>query len=444
MESNNTTPPADPANQTLFILTADGRPMPVNTLDITDAYRDASSISILYGTQIGACIMMLTVVLVMTPKFRLRQAPTIISILALSLNIIRMVLLAIFFVSPFMNVYALFTGDYERIVSAIDMSNSVAATTMSIPMTMLILAALFFQAWSMIRLWPGIYKIPLTSLSLILVLMAVVFNFLTTTQQAQAQLHTVNLKQEVWVRKMYLALITASICWFCFLFNIRLVMHMWTNRSILPSLKGLKAMDVLVITNGILMFIPALFSVLEWAHFTHFEVASLTQTSVVLVLPLGTLVAQRLANPHLFGSTLSPGGGGGGCHNDDHDGPAAGLVLNPNNTNSSDTTSSFVSRGGGFSATMAKRPLLKSASPRRDNVKEDGGVHSGVYGKVVLTHIASIDAGGRRGVDASAGFGMGEEKGRAGHHDWVVDMGMDGEKLVDLETGNGIIRGEGP
>lgn len=108
----------------------------------------------------------------------------------------------------------------------------------------------------MIRLWPGIYKIPLTLLSLAPVLLTVVFNFLTTIQQAQAQLNTVTLKLEVWVRKLYLVLITTSICWFCFLFNVRLVMHMWTNRSILRSLKGLKAMDVLVITNGTLMLVP--------------------------------------------------------------------------------------------------------------------------------------------------------------------------------------------
>lgn len=43
-----------------------------------------------------------------------------------------------------------------------------------------------------------------------------------------------------------------------------------------------------------------IFAGLEFGSFTAFESGSLTYTSVVIVLPLGTLVAQRLANPAAF------------------------------------------------------------------------------------------------------------------------------------------------
>lgn len=43
-----------------------------------------------------------------------------------------------------------------------------------------------------------------------------------------------------------------------------------------------------------------IFAGLEWSHFTNFESGSLTLTSVVLILPLGTLAAQRMANVSTF------------------------------------------------------------------------------------------------------------------------------------------------
>ena len=53
--------------------------------------------------------------------------------------------------------------------------------------------------------------------------------------------------------------------------------------------------------------IAVIFAGLEWAQFTNFESASLTQTSVIVALPLGTLVAQRLAAPTWFGSNQPSG-----------------------------------------------------------------------------------------------------------------------------------------
>lgn len=200
--------------------------------------------------------MMLCVVLAMTPRVRFRRLPTLISIAALSLNLVRMVLLAVYFTTTWMDLYVLVSQD-PRFVSRADVHTSVAATALSVPVTMLILAALCVQAWSMLRLWLVLWKLPACLVSAGLVVVTVTFSIMTTIIQANVVLYPgVQPDIPVWVRMAYLSCITASICWFCFLFNIRLVMHMWTNRSILPSLKGLKAMDVLVITNGILMFVP--------------------------------------------------------------------------------------------------------------------------------------------------------------------------------------------
>jgi pheromone alpha factor receptor len=246
----------NPLNQTASLLYRDGvTPIPFNTWAVSEVYKQAASLSILYGSQIGACFMMLAVVLAMTPRVRFKRLPIIISIAALILNTVRMVLLAVFFTTTWVELYIIVSQD-ATVVPRSNFNLSAVTTILSVPVTMLILAALFVQAWSMLRLWPMLYKLPATLASLGLVVATVTLNMITTIIQTSAILWADRSRIMDGVRKGYLACITASICWFCFLFNVRLVMHMWTNSSILPSLKGLKAMDVLVITNGILMFVP--------------------------------------------------------------------------------------------------------------------------------------------------------------------------------------------
>ncbi|KAK0665441.1 fungal pheromone mating factor STE2 GPCR-domain-containing protein [Cercophora samala] len=306
-----------PSTQTFTLLTPMGpsgelAPVPLTPAEVSEIYSDASSLSILYGSQIGACISILAVVLLMTPLPRFKRLPTIISILALALNTTRMVLLSLFYPSSWASLTALFLGDFSA-VSQNDINISVAATVLSVPVTMLIYAALFVQAWSMLSLWRDVWKWLAVGVSVGVGLVTVGFNFAGAVIQARGVLGMTVPRGGVWVRQVYLGMMTGGICWFCFLFNVRLVMHMWETRSVLPGWKGLKAMDVLVICNGVLMFVPVVFAALEFASFTNFESASLTQTSVIVVLPLGVLVAQRLAaNPSPYGSPTCSGTGATG------------------------------------------------------------------------------------------------------------------------------------
>ncbi|KAK4142654.1 GPCR fungal pheromone mating factor [Dichotomopilus funicola] len=294
----------DPQTQSLTLFLHDGiTPITFPASAVTRTYQQATSLSILYGTQIGACLAMLAVVLGMTPQARFRRAPTLLGIAALVLNAARMLLLALFFTTTWVDFYVIISGD-ASVVPREDFILSVAGTALSVPVTVVVLSGLCVQAWSMLRLWPMWWKVPAVMGSLALGLLTAAFNLVTTVLQINAIFHADSSKIAVWTRQAYLVLATTSICWFCFLFNVRLVMHMWTNRSVLPSLNGLKAIDVLVMTNGILMFVPApvIFSALEFFNWQQFELASVTQTTVVIILPLGTLIAQRLANPVWFGT----------------------------------------------------------------------------------------------------------------------------------------------
>lgn len=394
MPSTNSDVLFNPFSQLVNITAADGRvgSAPLRMIDQLYLYQASSCIG--FGAQVGACIMMLAVILSMTPKTRFKRTTTLVNIAALIVNMIHKLILALYFTTKLASLYTLVTGDLQFVPwTAINLS--ALGSIFSIFVTALIEAALILQAWAMIKIWPTLWKAFVTALSLALVVTTIAFNIGSVVIQVRPVLGLRDdTESHLWVRQTYLGLITASICWFCFLFNIRLVMHMWTNRTILPSLKGLKAMDVLVITNGVLMFIPVIFSALQYTIISNtFEVGSLTQTSVILVLPLGTLVAQRLANPALFGALAT-----------------TDSTKEPNLNSFHSNTPSAAS----------KRPLLNRITGH--------GVHRGPPGQGVQTLIAS---------DHGSGSGSRSEKGPAQQQD-EVDRELariDESGNHDLESG---------
>lgn len=213
-----------------------------------------------YGVEIGASIIMLAIILVMTPKTKFWRFSTYLNIASLCNNIIRLILLVIYFESTWVGFYTLYSGDY-RFVTETDFNNSIASTVMGIPQNIMIMLALSLQAAAMVRFWPQAYKWCIVFVSVVLVLLEI--GFMGASQAYQ--IITMYMSQEdsyeliistAWVRYSYLGLEVSCICWFCFLFIAKLATHLWKNRSFLPTTKGLGAMDALVMTNGVLMLIP--------------------------------------------------------------------------------------------------------------------------------------------------------------------------------------------
>lgn len=419
----------------------------VNTTESLDYVKQiwvyATSTSINYGSQIGACFIMLVVLLVMTPKSRFKRTTTIIHTLALTINMVRMVLMAYYFTSSWFSMSVWLAGDVSS-VDKIDYDNSAAANILSIPVVLLLETALFLQAWSMIQLWPRFWKVTTTMFSFALVLATVAFNIANTITQVQYALRGESTIEVLWIPKTYLALLAASIIWFCFLFISRLLTHMYSNRSILPSMQTLNAMDVLVITNGFLMLVPGsyphppprpphpltpllvIFAGLEFGIFYNFESATLTQTSVVVVLPLGTLVAQRLANPGWFTTPSSSGSTtAAGTYNTSTTGTGPGrphsnaakrrlLSVTTNNTTHSAHEDSFSFRGGA-------RGLNGSVSSEvRGGYSEKGAKFRG----------DNIDSELAR-IDSETG---GEEVRMSGDQQLDLERGVRVDRVIDMSV----------
>ncbi|EFY91582.1 pheromone receptor [Metarhizium acridum CQMa 102] len=283
----------NPLLQPVTFLSASQRPISIPIPSI-DAFNDETiSVTINYAFQLGSCATLLVMVLIMTPPSKLRRLSSVLHLAGLAACIVRMALLLAFFVSPLNHFYQFWAGDYASVPRRF-LANSVAGNVLSLLLFVILQAALMHQAWTMVSLWPAAVKLCLGALSAVISLMAAGWRLAFTVVQSKSDLELVPALDLAWVVQAALILNALSICWYCALFNLKLVLHLAVNRGILRSSQTLSPMEVLVITNGVLMIIPVVFAALEWGHFQNFEAASLTQTSVAIILPLGTLAAQRM------------------------------------------------------------------------------------------------------------------------------------------------------
>lgn len=166
------------------------------------------------------------------------------------------------------------------------------------------------------------------------------------------------------------------------------------------------------LTHGIVVF-----AALEFVNWDYFESASLTQTSVIIVLPLGTLVAQRLSSPTWFASGPRFASG-----------PGSPAVSNPgrgeNNSltgltgftglsglQSDNSRDAAVGRSGATAAGTAARPPFVSGGSGNapgavsTNIAASGSQASVTSEKGKATHVDGEDAGAR-GLDPDLESGV--------------------------------------
>ncbi|KAM0255063.1 hypothetical protein ACHAQJ_006142 [Trichoderma viride] len=289
----------DPYSQNITLLipsSSSSSPMSIPIpIPLIDSFNDETvSIVINYGAQLGASITMLLVILFTTPSSKFFRAANLLHILSLLICIVRTVLLEFYFLSPFSHFYQVWSGDYSQ-VPAWNYRTSIAGTIFSTLFSTVTDAALMNQAWTMVSLWPNKTKYTLSFLSMLITLIAIAFRLAYTIIQCENIYDLTAPTRFAWLIRTTLIWNICSICWFCALFNSKLIIHLITNRGVLPSRRAMSPMEVLIMANGILMIVPVIFAVLEWHPLANFESGSLTPTSVAIILPLSSLAAQRLA-----------------------------------------------------------------------------------------------------------------------------------------------------
>lgn len=252
---------SDPTNQTLSFYLRDGTTrvdVSMGDVDMFNKYNIAGNINL--SCQIGACILMLVVFVLVTPWAKLCKPANILHILNLATSTVRLILLVVDSISSRGSFYYIWTLD-ASVVNPADIRSVIAGITLGIVQILFIESALMLQALSLVQLWPRRIKWPFVILSGLVALSSVIFKAVSTIYINIMIANGYTDEHYYLPYRWNTILNAASIFYFTAIFNCRLVHHMWTHRSFLPSSKGLTAMEVLVATNGILMILPCAFHI---------------------------------------------------------------------------------------------------------------------------------------------------------------------------------------
>lgn len=244
----------NPKTQIFYLISADGETqVPVDITMVRRFIREDYGACVNYGAQIGACLMVILVMLSMTPKLKLIKLSQWVQLCGLVFVVIRQVLTAVWYFSNWNDFYAVWGQDWSDVTEGEKMQ-SIVTEVLSVCVAILVQVTLGVQAWAMVNLLPRFWKWAIFSLSISLSMLVISVRVASCVSRIQSM---IGLNADlIPMANVFLITQAVSIFWYCIVFNSKLVIHLVRHRGILPSRNGLSAIEVLVITNGILMFIP--------------------------------------------------------------------------------------------------------------------------------------------------------------------------------------------
>jgi pheromone alpha factor receptor len=248
----------DPNTQIITILLADGvTPVLVSLKDI-DArnwYNVASCIN--YGSQMGACLVMFMVVLVLTKDTKRRTPIFILNLLSLDFGFLRALLLTLYFPSPWTKLYPSYTFDAQFIPRGA-YATSVAGSVMPLLMTITVNLSLILQAHTVCQNMDKAYRHIITAVSVFVFLLAVGFRFAVTVTNSETILGASLYFSKEWISMGALITETISIWYFTLIFTGKLVYTLYNRHR--HGWRQWSGVKILAAMGGCTMIIPCKYS----------------------------------------------------------------------------------------------------------------------------------------------------------------------------------------
>ena len=243
----------DPFVQTFTLLLADGQPFNVTVPDIDDFILYNVEICINYGAQLGASVVLLVMLALLT-KAEKRSSPIfILNCLSLIFNIIRNVLSCLYFTGPFSEIYAYFGQDYSRVPTSA-YATSITATVFTFLLLVCVEISLLLQVQVVCLTILQIYRQIIFALSLSVGMLAIGFRLALVVLNSEATVSLTYLTPLTWLASAANITTTLSICWFCSVFVAKLGFALYQRRKL--GLRRFGPMQIIFIMGCQSLFIP--------------------------------------------------------------------------------------------------------------------------------------------------------------------------------------------
>jgi pheromone alpha factor receptor len=257
MSANSQAAAFDPYTQNITLLMADGvTAFQVSLTDLDEFVLYNIQVSINYASQIGASIIMLVVVLLVTGESKRRSPIFVINVISLILSIIRSLLQTLYWVGPFSETYAYFSGDYSAVPRSA-YANSIASILMTLLFLCTIELSLVLQTRVVCMTLRESYQFIITAISLLITLLTVGFRFADMVENAIAIIGLETTYNLTWLASSALIMETISIWFFCLIFVGKLGITLYQRKKL--GLRQWGPMQIICIMGGCTMVIPCKF-----------------------------------------------------------------------------------------------------------------------------------------------------------------------------------------
>lgn len=245
--------PFDPYSQSFTLQASDGTPFNVSIPDLDFFVYYNNQICIIYGAQTGASIILFIVLLLLTKPDKRLSPIFIVNVSALALNVIRNVLLCLYYTGPFTETYAVFSGDFSRVHRG-DYAASVTASVFTFFVLVCVEISLCLQTRVVCVTMRQIYRRTLLAASIVIALLAIAVRVALCIENSIYIVHAE-------VEGSLYGLVNAanitqsiSICWFCAVFVTKLAFALNERRKL--GLAQFGPMQIIFIMGCQTLIIP--------------------------------------------------------------------------------------------------------------------------------------------------------------------------------------------
>ena len=243
----------DPFTQTFTLLFQDGTPFNVTIPDLDDFILYSVQICINYAAQLGASLILLIVLALLTKSEKRTSPVFILNSISLALNFIRNVLQCLYFTGPFSEVYAYFSQDYSRVPQSA-YSTSVAATVFTFLLLVCIEVSLLLQTQVVCVTLRKVYRQMVFLLSAAVALLAIAFRLALCISNARATYGLTTLVSLTWLTSTTNIVTSISIFWFSVVFLTKLGFALHQRRKF--GLRRFGPMQIIFIMGCQTLIIP--------------------------------------------------------------------------------------------------------------------------------------------------------------------------------------------
>ncbi|KAJ4305555.1 pheromone alpha factor receptor [Kalmusia sp. IMI 367209] len=288
----------DPYTQEFILLASDGSSFTTTMGEINFLRQYGIRIAINWATQIGACGILLLVLLLLTKREKRNSSIFIMNALCLILNTIRSILQCLWLTTSFFHPYALVSGDFSR-VTASDRANSIASNTLMLILVACILVSLSMQVWVVSITAQRLQRWIIMSITTLVALIAIGYRFaVTVISNMQTMRDESMMAYSGYVTGMNITFAVSVWVYSC-VFTFKLGHALLERKRLRMTQFG--PMQIIFIMGCQTMIIPAIFTSLNFYDSVP-ELASQSTTIICIFLPLSAIWAGLVTNDANIGA----------------------------------------------------------------------------------------------------------------------------------------------